>query len=387
MPETKVQSPRWKGKFDAAVQRTYAGQAKYWLNAFWLEGAEQEAENIWKFTQKMIELDPKKKKEGNELDEWHAHQFLEQIKDVHTVIDLREKLRKMDIDCNKRVALLEFLLFHYGKDVSVLVNKPQGDSKEIEEAEARVKDVLAKLADLQQKLQEQKAAVVRQKAAVEAQKQAVEAQKLAAEKQKQLELAAAEAVVKQRAAEEELAKAEAAMRAALEDVLSQEKAFKSQCEKLEKLSKDDQVGAVAKNKAAAELAQLKCKDPLPLQRAKITQQAAVKRVERERKVAADASVKAEADRVAAVAARAAAEEKARQLEEKKRQLEEETRQLEEQTRQVEKSLQETEVAFEEASKALEEAKQHGVNHGDVWWLERELAEARKYMPQSMQARK
>src|SRR4051812_48080055 len=42
------------------------------LNAFWLEGLDSEAENVWKFTQKFIELDSKKK-EGNELDEFLSH--------------------------------------------------------------------------------------------------------------------------------------------------------------------------------------------------------------------------------------------------------------------------------------------------------------------------
>jgi hypothetical protein len=41
-------------------------KAIWFLNGFWTEGAEAESENIWKYTQKFIELDPRKK-EGNEL--------------------------------------------------------------------------------------------------------------------------------------------------------------------------------------------------------------------------------------------------------------------------------------------------------------------------------
>jgi hypothetical protein len=36
------------------------------LNGFWKDVAEAEAENIWNFANKFIELDPKKK-QGNEL--------------------------------------------------------------------------------------------------------------------------------------------------------------------------------------------------------------------------------------------------------------------------------------------------------------------------------
>ena len=46
-----------------------------YLNAFWPHGAEKEAEEIWKTTQKFIEQD-KKKKQGNELNEVEAHREL-----------------------------------------------------------------------------------------------------------------------------------------------------------------------------------------------------------------------------------------------------------------------------------------------------------------------
>jgi hypothetical protein len=41
---------------------------------------------------------------------------------------------------------------------------------------------------------------------------------------------------------------------------------------------------VQRNKAANELAQLKGEDPLPLRKAKITQEAALRKVEKERKI-------------------------------------------------------------------------------------------------------
>lgn len=41
----------------------YIDQAKWFLNGFWKEGLEGESENVWKCTNKFIELDAKKKKE------------------------------------------------------------------------------------------------------------------------------------------------------------------------------------------------------------------------------------------------------------------------------------------------------------------------------------
>lgn len=37
----------WKPKFAAAVAKPYYDQAKFWLNAYWKDGGEQEAEKIW----------------------------------------------------------------------------------------------------------------------------------------------------------------------------------------------------------------------------------------------------------------------------------------------------------------------------------------------------
>jgi hypothetical protein len=59
-----------KPTFGDITRKKYDEQAKWFLNGFWKQGAQEEAENIWKFTQKFIELDTQKKKEGNELDEF-----------------------------------------------------------------------------------------------------------------------------------------------------------------------------------------------------------------------------------------------------------------------------------------------------------------------------
>jgi hypothetical protein len=56
---------------------------------------------------------------------------------------------------------------------------------------------------------------------------------------------------------------------------------------------------------------------------------------------------------------------------------------EEQTRQVEAAFVDAQKQSEEAKKLLEEAKKKpGTPHGAIWWLEKDLAEAAKFLSQS-----
>jgi hypothetical protein len=79
-----------KTKFMELTRLPYAAQAHWFLNGFWKEEGEKEAENVWKYAQKFIELDPKKK-EGNELDEFWSHKFLESLGETLTVIAVTKK--------------------------------------------------------------------------------------------------------------------------------------------------------------------------------------------------------------------------------------------------------------------------------------------------------
>jgi len=252
----------------------YADQAKWYLNGFWTEGAEPEADSVWKFATKCIELD-KRKKDGCELDEFEAHKFLESLGETLTVIQLREKLRKIDVDNNGKMALLEYLAFKYSKSIKSIVDAPQGtaDPKELREAEEKLRAVQDALAELQKQLEEQKRTV--------------------------------------------------------DELHRQEEEYHGQIQALERKSTDASLGAVQKSKAAAELAQLKQQDPLPLRKAKLTQEA--------------------------------------------------------QTRKVEKAVAETENRLKEALDYLEQVKKKGgVAQGAVWWMERELKEAQKYLPKKKQ---
>jgi len=52
-------------KFRNITKTTYADQGKWYLNAYWTEGAEGQAEDVWTVAHKFIELDPKKRMETN----------------------------------------------------------------------------------------------------------------------------------------------------------------------------------------------------------------------------------------------------------------------------------------------------------------------------------
>jgi len=93
-----------------------------------------------------------------------------------------------------------------------------------------------------------------------------------------------------RAAQEEL-------EAALAELKAQEDAFNNRTAELTALSKGPAL--VAANRAKNELAQHLSSDPLPLRRAKITQEAAVKRADRATQAAAAAREEASRARAAA----------------------------------------------------------------------------------------
>jgi len=273
-----------KQRFLDITRMKYSDQTKWFLNGFW-EDQEQEAENIWKFAAKFIELDPKKK-EGNELDEFWSHKFLESLGETLTVVKLREELRKIDLDANGKMALLEYLCFKYNKTVQQVVDAPQGNNQaEINEASAKLQAVQDALAEVTKQLEEQKRVLEEQRQAEKEQKQSLANHKRSEEEQKRAVAELQKVEEEQRRALEEQEKvedivksAEGELRKAVDDLKSQEDAYKKQLDDLTSKSNDSSVSQVARSKAANELAQLKQENPLPLRKAKLTQEAALRKV-------------------------------------------------------------------------------------------------------------
>jgi multidrug resistance efflux pump len=273
-------------KLHELCAKPYKEQAVWFLNAFWNEFAGKEAEAVWDYVVQCAALDDKKES-GNELDEMKAHRFLEKLGDTHTVLQLRAALRKVkalgEAERPKTVPLTHYLVFRYEVDWVRLVNAAQGENaEEIARAQAQVKEAQENTAKAQE-----------------------EARKAAAA---QLELELALAEVKRQEDE-------------------RDRKTKDLTEKSET------GGVVSRNKAKAELSQHLAEDPLPLRKAKITLEAAVKKAEKATKAAEDAREKAEA------------------------------------------SLASAEAYLHELSA------RGGSGQGAIWWMERELLEARKFMPQ------
>lgn len=308
--------------------KNHKEQCVWFLNAYWHK-YKDDAEKIWQFKHKCDELDLQNHEEGSGLDELNAHRFLEHFQETMTVREMRTKLREVGAIGEGRlsaVPITHILIFRYGLDWKYLVNASQGDNKE-EIAEAQ-----RKLEQVQKSYEE--AAVAAEEAA-----RALDAAKKSE----------AEAIKAEEAAR--LAKAE--LEEALNALKKEEEAFENKKKDLERRSEEG--GVVSRNKAKAELAQHLAEDPLPLRKAKITQEAAVKRAEK----TADA----------AAAARASATEATRKSAEAK----------EESNRA--KAAAEAKLA--EAEAYLQEVKSKpGAAEGAIWWIERELHEAKAYKPES-----
>ena len=319
----------------------YKGQAIWFLNAFWNK-YEQEGELLWNYVAKFAEFDLQNGANGCELDELNAHRFLEFFNETQTVREMRDSLRSTGAigDKVRHVPLIHHLIYRYKVDFHALVNASQGDNKaEIEEAQR-------KLAAVQEAFRQSEARANEAAAA------------LAAAKAQEQEAAAREADARNAAAAAAAAKAE--LEVALADLKAQEDAYNAKKLDLEKKSQEG--GVVSRNKAANELAQLLAEDPLPLRRAKITQEAAVKKAERTRleaEAAAESAAQAKRNAAAAAAESARAKEAA------------------------EAAVDEAAAKVGEAEEFLQEVKRKpGQAQGAIWWLERELYEQRKFLPVS-----
>jgi chromosome segregation ATPase len=241
-------------------QFKFADQAVWVLNGFW-DSLQKEAENVWGFVQGFQRFDKEcqmseKKGEASDLDEFWSHKFLESLGQTMTVIEMRERFRQIDADFNKRMSVIEYLMYRYNLKVADVVNAPQGGNiEEIQKAQSMVEGAQSAVETMNAKLQEAT--------------KSAEAAWYAEQENKK----------------------------ALEELQKQEKAFQDKKSELEKTKEDPSLGLVKRNQASAQLSALLAEDPLPLRKAKINQTATVKKSEKARaaadaaKVAAEASVK------------------------------------------------------------------------------------------------
>jgi len=289
----------------------------------------------------------------------NAHRFLESFQDTHTVAELRTKLRETGAlppsAKPKLVPITHFLLFKYNADFRVLVNASQGDNaKEIAEAQRRLDEVSAAF--------EASDARAREASAAFREAETREREALARDKE------ARDTEAEAKAREAPFKAAEQELQAALAELKAQEDAYQAKKQDLERKS-NVEGNVVQANKAKNELAQLLAENPLPLRKAKITTEAATKKAEKARAPFDAATKQAEAAAQQASSARSAASN-ARTASEKAKKA-------------AEHALEEAGRLVQEAEEFLAEMRNKpGCAFGAMWWMERELQEKKKYLPES-----
>eukprot|EP00211_Chloroparvula_japonica_P008058 CAMPEP_0119121064 /NCGR_PEP_ID=MMETSP1310-20130426/1853_1 /TAXON_ID=464262 /ORGANISM="Genus nov. species nov., Strain RCC2339" /LENGTH=316 /DNA_ID=CAMNT_0007110601 /DNA_START=113 /DNA_END=1063 /DNA_ORIENTATION=- len=235
-------------KLRELCKKPYKDQAVWFLNAFWPQFGEQ-AETLWNFVDMASTID-NAKAAGNALDEMEAHRFLEKVDEAHTVLQMRNALRKTGAvgqnERPKEVPITHYLLFKYEVDWHKLVNATQGDnSEEIAKAQEMLNAVQAAYDECDRSASVAKA--------------------------REAEALEAEAPFK--AACEDL-------EAARLDVKRQEDEYNAKTEDLKK--KSEEGGVVSRNRAKVQLDAHLAEDPLPLRKAKLTLEAAQKKADKAR---------------------------------------------------------------------------------------------------------
>lgn len=221
-------------------------------------------------------------------------------------------------------------MWKYKKPASEVVVAPQGDNTAaIAAAQAKLDAVKQQMAECEAKLESQKAAKAENESAMAA-------------------LAASE---------QQLKTAEVELQAAIDDLKKEEEAYNGKIRALEATIADESTSGMKKARANNELAQLKSEDPLPLRRAKITQEAALRKVQKQQKEVAKKRVEAEAKQAALEAAIA----------------------------DLEAAYVDLEAKMADTQSELEKIKSKpGGGKGAVYWMERGLFEADAFLPTSRQ---
>ncbi|KAH3756600.1 TolA protein [Pelomyxa schiedti] len=217
-------------RFQELSRLCYKDQAIWFLNGFWGDPIDPTiAEKVWNFVDKFVQLDSKtpegKGAAGNELDQFWSAKFLEENNQTMSALARKEAFRQIDVDSNGKMSCLEYCAWLYKKNMDQIVDAPQGTCPELEDARRA-------LAKVQQALTETK--------------------KLADE-----------------------------LTTAVAELKKQEDDYNLRVKTLEDKVNSPTATTVQKSKAAAELAALKGEDPLPLRKAKITQEAALRKCQKQ----------------------------------------------------------------------------------------------------------
>jgi len=340
----------------------YKDQAVKFLNIYWdrspliLKDSPDLLEEVWNTKNEFQKLDKEKGEDGSELSEFDAHRILEKFGSTMTVQQFRKVFQDIDVDHDHKMSLLEYLIFKHNASWKIVANAPVGNSSKVNEAQQYVNEAQKELQNALTACEKTKEELA---IALDAKRNASDEESKAVEK---------EALAKE--AEEEVNQAKLANEKSLNEVKRIEQEKQDKIKDLEAKIADDNLGIVKRNRAKAELAQVQQEDSLPLRKAKISQEAAVRRLNKALKTAAQETETATEARRLASEAKELAVVAANKSEEAKS--------------ESEKAVTVAEKAFQDAEKFLEEVKSKfsGSSEGALWWMDRELAEAKKYLPKS-----
>eukprot|EP01130_Rhizamoeba_saxonica_P015400 TRINITY_DN68_c0_g1_i2.p1 TRINITY_DN68_c0_g1~~TRINITY_DN68_c0_g1_i2.p1 ORF type:complete len:448 (+),score=165.19 TRINITY_DN68_c0_g1_i2:39-1346(+) len=414
-------------KLHDLCQRPYKEQAVWFLNGFW-EDFENEPEQFFKFVETCAELDEENGKEGFALNDFAGHRFLEVLEQTLTYRELRAAMDGHGVPKQRSLPLIHFLMIKFSHSPSEVVNASQGDnSEELAHAQQLLDEVQALVAACTEAAENarsaeasakaaEKDAIAQEDAARTAEAHAIEqedaaktAEAHAIEQEDAAKAAEAEAIAREEeatAAEEAAHEAEAPFKAAQEELNAalaelhaQEEAFNSKKQELE--AKSEEGGVVSRNKAKNELAQMLSEDPLPLRQAKITTEAAERKADKVRKpfkiareaaeqaaaIASDAREAASAAAAEAEASRQAASAAAESATASREAASAAAAEAQAARAEADAALDEANAKFDEAVAYMEEVKSKpGQPLGAIWFLDRELEEAKKFMPTRIKAR-
>jgi len=330
-------------KFAELCKLPYKRQALWFLNGYWNDVVNPDtATTIWNWTREFVRLENlstnPRGEEGNELDQFWSAKFLEDNDVAMTQNARKEALRSIDVDHNGRMSLIEYLIWKFNKTVAECANAPQGsltpeEQRELDACQAS----LVQLADALDRLRQ-------------AEEQLKTTQAQLADKQKELDGTIAS-----------LKALEAEQQAAVDAFEAEERKYKAECDRLKGLSEDQAVSSVQRSKANVQLQQLLAEDPLPLRKAKITQEAVVRRVQKEQAPLLQSLATQKAE-VAAKQVEVAAQKE-----------------------QVVQEQQSVSDQMDQARARIDKLKSMGgIARGQVWWMEREMFEADESLARAKQ---
>lgn len=144
-------------KFGRVCNLPYSGQAQFFLNAFWDE-LRTSAQEVFDACSIFVDIDVQHGAEGKALESPDAHQAFERLGSPMRALELRQLLSEIDIKADNKLGLIEYLLYAYkdtaGVTVQNLLTRPQGDNKQLYNAQKHLKAIIEQQARRQQRLDE-----------------------------------------------------------------------------------------------------------------------------------------------------------------------------------------------------------------------------------------